>query len=201
MSYLLLHRVGWDPAPLRGILKAEDVDIQAVAPGTPLTPDSRPTVLLLDPPARNAWAPTDLDRFTDAGASLVALGAPGEEDVPAELTGTALAAFLKAPAGLQETLLALRVAFRTAIDRREAALARVDSAARADELSELTEIGIRLSTERSYNTLLETILTQARRITQSDAGSLYVVEQDEQGHRRLRFKLSQNHSHPDTPFV
>ncbi|HEU5358374.1 MAG TPA: HD domain-containing phosphohydrolase, partial [Gemmatimonadales bacterium] len=86
-------------------------------------------------------------------------------------------------------------------DRREAARARVDSAARADELGELTEIGIRLSTERDYNKLLETILTQARRITQSDAGSLYVVERDEQGRRRLRFKLSQNHSRPDIPFV
>lgn len=201
MSFLLLHPTGWDPAALRALLEAEDVAIRAIPPGAPLAPDPRPTVLLLDPPARNAWSPAALATFADAGGALVALGASGETDLPADLSGVALTTFLKAPTGVRETLLALRVAFRTAIDRREAARARIDSAARADELSELTEIGIRLSTERDYNKLLETILTQARRITQSDAGSLYVVEQDDQGRRRLRFKLSQNHSRPDIPFV
>ncbi|MGB7211645.1 MAG: HD domain-containing phosphohydrolase [Gemmatimonadales bacterium] len=201
MTFLLLHPATWDPAALGGVLAADDVAIQAVSPGAPLAADERPTVLLLDPASRMAWPTRALATFTGAGAAVVALGAPGENDVPAPLVELDLAAFLKAPVGTRETLLALRVAFRTAVDRREAARARVDSAARADELRELTEIGIRLSTERDYNTLLETILTQARRITQSDAGSLYVVEQDEQGLRRLRFKLSQNHSRPDIPFV
>ena len=68
-------------------------------------------------------------------------------------------------------------------------------------MAELTDIGVKLSTERNYNTLLELILSQARRITQSDAGSLYVVETDERGHRHLRFKLAQNQSRPDIPLV
>ena len=38
-------------------------------------------------------------------------------------------------------------------------------------------------------------------MTQSDAGSLYIVETDEPATRRLRFKLSQNDSRPDIPFV
>ncbi|HET7024162.1 MAG TPA: HD domain-containing phosphohydrolase [Gemmatimonadales bacterium] len=201
MTYLLLHPSTWDLAPLRAILDAEGVAIRTVAAGAPLTPDERPTALLLDPASRAAWPADALAAFTGAGAAVLALGAPGEDDLPASLAALDLAAFLKAPAGARETLLALRVAFRAATDHRAAARARADSAARTDELGELTEIGIRLSTERDYNTLLETILTQARRITHSDAGSLYVVEQDEQGHRRLRFKLSQNHSRPDIPFV
>ena len=43
-------------------------------------------------------------------------------------------------------------------------------------------------------TLLETILTQARRITTADAGSLYLTEREADGGppKTLRFKLSQN---------
>jgi HD-GYP domain-containing protein (c-di-GMP phosphodiesterase class II) len=62
------------------------------------------------------------------------------------------------------------------------------------ELSELNAIGIRLSAERDPRELLETILTKAREITQSDAGSLYLVEEDAAGTPSLRFALAQNDS-------
>ena len=64
----------------------------------------------------------------------------------------------------------------------------------AEELQELTTIGIKLSAERDTDVLLELILTKAREITGSDAGSLYLVEEDDTGNRRLRFKLAQNES-------
>ena len=98
-------------------------------------------------------------------------------------------------------LLTLRAAFRTAAARREALAARDEIAARMRELTELSDIGMRLTTEKHYDALLELILSQARRITHADAGSLYIVETDDQGGRRLRFKLSQNQSRPDIPFV
>jgi HD-GYP domain-containing protein (c-di-GMP phosphodiesterase class II) len=62
------------------------------------------------------------------------------------------------------------------------------------ELSELNTIGIRLSAERNPDTLLELILTKAREITESDAGSLYLVEEAPDGVRRLFFALAQNDS-------
>jgi HD-GYP domain-containing protein (c-di-GMP phosphodiesterase class II) len=62
------------------------------------------------------------------------------------------------------------------------------------ELSELNAIGIQLSAERDLGLLLETILTKAREITRSDAGSLYLVEESAGGERRLRFALAQNAS-------
>ena len=61
------------------------------------------------------------------------------------------------------------------------------------ELSELNAIGIRLSAERNSDALLELILTKAREITSSDAGSLYLVEESDGG-RRLFFALTQNDS-------
>src|SRR6266704_1813955 len=60
---------------------------------------------------------------------------------------------------------------------------------------------VALGTERDTKILLDLILTQARRITQSDAGSLYLVESNENGDRRLRFRLAQTFSKPEAPFV
>jgi HD-GYP domain-containing protein (c-di-GMP phosphodiesterase class II) len=61
------------------------------------------------------------------------------------------------------------------------------------DLGELNAIGIRLSEESNPRFLLETILSKAREITSSDAGSLYIVDQGgDVAH--LRFALAQNDS-------
>ncbi|MGH7392468.1 MAG: HD domain-containing phosphohydrolase, partial [Candidatus Rokuibacteriota bacterium] len=67
------------------------------------------------------------------------------------------------------------------------------------ELSELNLIGIRLGAERNPDTLLELILTKAREITASDAGSLYLIEEGPDSERRLFFALAQNDS-VEVPF-
>jgi HD-GYP domain-containing protein (c-di-GMP phosphodiesterase class II) len=72
--------------------------------------------------------------------------------------------------------------------------AQADLSELAQELRELNTIGVRLSAERDTDALLELILTKAREVTRSDAGSLYLVEEDEDGNARLRFKLAQNDS-------
>jgi HD-GYP domain-containing protein (c-di-GMP phosphodiesterase class II) len=78
-----------------------------------------------------------------------------------------------------------------------AAFAHLDAAAdRARlerDLSELNAIGIRLSAESNPRFLLETMLSKAREITNSDAGSLYIVE-DRAEAPHLRFALAQNDS-------
>jgi len=70
-----------------------------------------------------------------------------------------------------------------------------------NELSELQRIGMALMTERDPDALLVRILDQAKRLTHSDAGSLYLAEKGDDGERRLRFKLSQNDSLQNLPFV
>lgn len=63
------------------------------------------------------------------------------------------------------------------------------------KVAELNRIGVALSAERDTDHLLSTILTKSREITQADAGSLYLVEEDPDTYeKRLRFKLSQNDS-------
>ena len=58
--------------------------------------------------------------------------------------------------------------------RRRAERHRRSGAAAGASCNELTNVGVALSTERDLHTLLEMILSQARRITTSDAGSLYL---------------------------
>ena len=62
------------------------------------------------------------------------------------------------------------------------------------QLVDLNAIGVRLTAERDTDALLELILTKAREITRSDAGSIYLVEEPEGASRHLRFKLAQNDS-------
>ena len=53
----------------------------------------------------------------------------------------------------------------------------------APAVAELNRIGIALSTERDPERLLNFILTTARDFTASDAGSLYILERDDEGRR------------------
>ncbi|HVO52706.1 MAG TPA: HD domain-containing phosphohydrolase [Thermoanaerobaculia bacterium] len=59
-------------------------------------------------------------------------------------------------------------------------------------IAALNHIGIALSAERDLEKLLETILTESRRFSGSEAGSLYLVEDAPEGGQQLRFKLAQN---------
>jgi len=59
------------------------------------------------------------------------------------------------------------------------------------ELETLNRIGVALSTERNTDALLELILSKSREITASDAGSLYLVEEEPGGGKHLVFKLTQ----------
>jgi HD-GYP domain-containing protein (c-di-GMP phosphodiesterase class II) len=56
-------------------------------------------------------------------------------------------------------------------------------------LKELNEIGIALSQQRDLNNLLETILIAAKRITNADAGTLYLYQAEQQ---ILRFEIVRN---------
>src|SRR5438309_471778 len=105
------------------------------------------------------------------------------------------------PEGVSAAMLARTIDNAFADLDRAAETARLDrEMTRLDrELSELNAIGIRLSAERNPRDLIETILTKAREITHSDAGSLYLVEEAPDGTRDLRFVLAQNDS-VDIPF-
>jgi HD-GYP domain-containing protein (c-di-GMP phosphodiesterase class II) len=103
-------------------------------------------------------------------------------------------AYLSMPASVPILAKALATAFSHIRLLEEQDRAQADLSELAKELKELNLIGVKLSAERDTDALLELILTTAREITRSDAGSLYLVEADDDGNPRLRFKLAQNDS-------
>ena len=59
---------------------------------------------------------------------------------------------------------------------------------------DLINIGKSLSGEKDMEKLLRLILYLSKKITGADAGSIYLVEEDESGTKRLRFKYSHTYS-------
>ncbi len=201
MRYLLLHTPAWSPAGIRPALDSAQIEAREARVPRELVADERPTVFVLDSESRSIFPIDVLRAFVDAGGAIVALGRDGEPDLPAEMPSELLSGFVKQPIGPRQLLVAMRAGYREAAARMETARARSEAANRSREIGELTRIGVALGTERDLKTLLELILTQARRITTSDAGSLYLVETGDQGQKRLRFRIAQTYSKPDAPFV
>ena len=201
MRYLLLHTPAWNPAGVRPALDGAQIEAREARVPRELIADERPTVFVLDSESRSIFTVDVLRAFVDAGGAIVALGRDGEPDLPAEMPSELLSGFVKQPVGPRQLLVAVRAGYREAAARMETARARSEAANRSREIGELTRIGVALGTERDLKTLLELILTQARRITTSDAGSLYLVETGDQGQKRLRFRIAQTYSKPEAPFV
>ena len=201
MKYLLLHTPAWSPTGVRPALESAQIEAREARVPRELLVDERPTVFVLDSESRSIFPVDALRAFVDAGGAIVALGRSGELDLPAEMPSELLSGFLKQPVGPRQLLVAVRAGYREAAARLETARARSEAANRSREIGELTRIGVALGTERDLKALLELILTQARRITTSDAGSLYLVETGDQGQKRLRFRIAQTYSKPEAPFV
>jgi putative two-component system response regulator len=68
----------------------------------------------------------------------------------------------------------------------------MDDSRFAEEFEQLLNVGIALSSVHDLEKLLDTILLEARRLTQADAGTLYLVKED-----RLIFRVSQCQSLSD----
>jgi HD-GYP domain-containing protein (c-di-GMP phosphodiesterase class II) len=73
--------------------------------------------------------------------------------------------------------------------RPSAAVFRGLASDSARQLENLLAIGIALSSEKDHNKLLEMIITEAQRITNADAGTLYLVEDN-----HLKIKIIHNYS-------
>src|SRR5256884_7834864 len=201
MRYLLLHTSAWDATSVGPALERAQIEARQARLPRDLAVDERPTVFLLDSESRSTFPLDVLRAFMGAGGAIVALGRNGETDVRAEMQAELLSGFVRPPVGTRQLVAAVRAGYREPAARVETARARAEAASRSREIGELTRIGVALGTERDVKSLLDLILTQARRITSSDAGSLYLVETGDQGQKRLRFRLAQTYSKPEAPFI
>ena len=184
--------------------REDDIELQRVAelPLASTLDPTRPTVVLLDralleSPGANRGRLAEL-----AGvAALVGLGEAGEIEPSPAFPTDLLTSYVPIDAPLVTLHTLLRGAFRHATSLVGAQAAREERLQHHRELEELTRVGVALSTERDLLSLLDMILTQARRITTSDAASLYLVDRAEtDSPPTLRFRVSQNFSLPSLPF-
>ncbi|HEU4993172.1 MAG TPA: HD domain-containing phosphohydrolase [Gemmatimonadaceae bacterium] len=185
--------------------RKDDIEVRhipALPTAAALESERRPVVIALDRVLLQSVAgQRDILESLATVAALVGIGDAGEreptEDFPVDL----LTSFTPGDAPVGTVLAQLRGAFRHAVALLGEREAREQERLRYQELTELTRVGVALSHERDLTTLLEMILSQARRITNSDAGSLYLAEREDDGPpKKLRFKLSQNFTLPNLPF-
>jgi len=190
--FTVLAAPGTAPAALR--LLGSAVEVREVRSAGAAEEADSATVLLLSSALLSA-GPGALTRLPDH-VVLVATDAVGRE--AGEDSGR-LFFSLDEVSGDEAVLRAIR----SAAGHSAALLAQARSRAQLDQLSielrELNRIGMALMSERDPDRLLKLILTQARRLTTSDAGSLYLVEQDAEGKEMLHFLRAQNDTLPNLP--
>ncbi len=199
MRYQLFHTAKYDPTPIAGTLSEEGIETAEIHASDELVVGEQPTILILDPASQQLFSLARLRSFVNAGGAIVALAEENEDSATQPIPDHLLSSLITVPYQPRELLVSLRAAFRDAATRTENQRLRKNAAIRSQELTELTRIGVALNTERDYDALQSLVLSQARRVTSSDAGSLYLVETGQDGNRALRFKLTQNHSRPEIP--
>ncbi len=169
--------------------------VPALPPLNSIDPD-RPTVVVLDDALLMGVDEAMIEQLSKR-AALVGIGDRGETMLEEEWANNYLVGFIPGDARNAVVVATLRGAFNHAVSLVAERYARLEEEERRRELGELTRVGVALSTERDLPVLLEMILSQARRITGSDAGSLYLTERDETGPAQsLRFRFAQNHTLP-----
>src|SRR5260370_31532930 len=113
---------------------------------------------------------------------------------PAPKRAPAILAYISANGSPEEIEKTLALAFENIelAERERISREALEDAER--EREQLNEIGVALSSQRDIQALLNLILAKTREITRADAGSLYLVEDEGEGKRHLRFMLTQNDS-------
>lgn len=96
--------------------------------------------------------------------------------------------------GRTEHRVILRRAMKMLSDRYDHVCAQRTIALKQAHLYALYDVGAKLSSEPHLESLLELIVTTGREITHADAGSLYLVEEDEDATSQLAFLVAQNDS-------
>jgi HD-GYP domain-containing protein (c-di-GMP phosphodiesterase class II) len=177
---VLLHRpAGSTSGPLAAAVSEAGLEDRPWTDAPPC-PNGAASLYLVTPACRETLA-----ALLPANAPAAAIGWGAAPDLA--LPGFALPEDAPAP-----VLVAILAAAAAVATERAATAKLAGRLLEAEErVSALNRIGIALSAERDLDRLLEKILTESRRFTDSEAGSLYLLEEGPHG-KRLRFKLAQN---------
>ena len=126
----------------------------------------------------------------DARTALVGIGLEAQ---PQWLADDSLYVHLPENPEPPVLLSAVRRAYQFLYQKQRADQLEKQLSERTRELQEVAEVGAALSTVRDHSVLLTMILSKARELSRSDAGSLYLLDEVD-GVKVLRWKLAQNDS-------
>jgi HD-GYP domain-containing protein (c-di-GMP phosphodiesterase class II) len=117
----------------------------------------------------------------------------GLEEQPRWLNDDSLYLHLPESPSTGMLLSAVKRAFQFLYQKQRADHLGAQLTERTRELQQVAQVGVSLSTVRDHSVLLTMILSKARELSRSDAGSLYLLD-EQAGSKVLRWKLAQNDS-------
>jgi HD-GYP domain-containing protein (c-di-GMP phosphodiesterase class II) len=166
---------------------AESIASRSVATLDHLAADvSSLRVILVDPAITNGRNVVTLDPRT-------AVVGVGLDEQPKWLADDSVYFHLAENPSTPVLLNAVRRAYQFLYQKMRADQLERQLGDRTRELQQVSEVGIALSTVRDHQVLLTMILSKARELSRSDAGSLYLLD-EVGGQRVLRWKLAQSDS-------
>ena len=176
------------------LLDGEDVPWRVAPPSENFSKSNgAPAIVICD---ATQILSADLRRSVESDQARLIFVSESHQKLSSETNSLPIFRFLIGPLTIDALRSAITEAFddlgvRTRHGKLEQELRRAKR-----EIDRLNEIGIALSTQRDRESLLRLILQKSCEITDSDAGSLYLVEEYEDGVKQLRFKITQNNSMP-----
>ena len=179
MKPLLLASAAGPPAHAPFGRRANDTEVRFVTavPETRTLDPARPTVLMLDRVLlRTANARPGSLAAIARHVAVVGVGGPGEADPAPDFPVEHLTGFIGDGASPGSVVAQLQGAFRHAETLVLVRRARSRARSRSRELTELSRVGVALSTERDVTVVLNVILTQALRLTSCDAGKYWYLQ-------------------------
>ena len=190
----MLHGRGEAIAGLLSSLPLESIEAVPYAPSALLLGPSEVAVLLLDRPLHDELASPPPEGMGE-GADRIGVVVLGERSGATDPFWPPRVYFsLPADAPPHHLARAIRSVFRFLEERTVSSVSRRALAERNRDVENLNRIGISLAAETDPHALLDEFLSRARDLTHADAGSLYLIEHDAEGHERLCFKAAQNES-------
>jgi HD-GYP domain-containing protein (c-di-GMP phosphodiesterase class II) len=133
------------------------------------------------------------------GSAVIVTGEE-ESELPPDLDGPdAITVRLEEPVTASALRGVMETALRAIELRLKLAEAHRELERRTQQMEEVHRVGIALSAEKDLATLQHLILRTSREATSADAGTLYLIEEDENKEKSLVFQYSQNDS-VDAPY-
>jgi HD-GYP domain-containing protein (c-di-GMP phosphodiesterase class II) len=128
----------------------------------------------------------------DAHATTIVVADPGSTDTHWLAGNPHVAGWLVRPLDPAAVIATLRAARALLEQRADARRLRDLAGSLVTETERLLQIGVALSAQRDVSLLHEMIVRSARELTRADAGSLYLLEKDDNGETKLRFAVAQS---------